>query len=119
MWYMHIYTYIYISTSKSFAVILFFIALLVCRNWHDVKNVQNARACDSVLEIAGDDVLWKMLPGKDGCAVITAEINNFCEANAFLSILPLLEKKKKIHRIYVPSFRDLDIIFPIYLYIYD
>jgi len=64
---------------------------VVYRKLTQCKNVQNAR--DSVLEIAGDNILWKMLPRKDRCAIITTKIN-FYEDNVFLSILPLLKKKE-------------------------
>jgi len=47
------------------------------------------RACDSVLEIVSDDIVWKKLPEKDKCAIIMTEINDFCEANAFLSLFYL------------------------------
>lgn len=53
------------------------------------------RARDSVLEIVGDDTLWKKPPGKDKRAIIMTEINDFCETNAsFLSIFTFIEKKE-------------------------
>lgn len=86
-------TCIYICQHQNFVVILlaFHCTSRTCRSWHDVK-MYKMRARDSVLEIVGDDIVWKRIRVRS--LLLQPEIN-FCEINAFLSILPLLKKKRK------------------------
>lgn len=93
----NIYMYTYVSSIKiirCYFIFFYTSGICTCRSWHDVK-MYKMRARDSVLEIVGDDTLWKKPPGKDKRAIIMTEINDFCETNAsFLSIFTFIEKKE-------------------------